>query len=625
MNCPKCAAILKKDATTCESCGAQAVVISEPPDPFVGQILDKKYIVKKKLGGGGFGAVYLAEEPGFDRKVAIKTLHSQHTINPTMVGRFQREGMAASKLEHPCAVKMFNYGKTPDGIPWLAMEFIEGETLGDRMDRDGPLSPQMLLTIFGPICEVLEEAHERGIIHRDLKPDNIMLISSRGKVQPKLLDFGIAALLDDPNELTKTGVMSGTPTYMPPEQWEGLKATDARSDIYSLGFILYQCLAGRLPFTAASTPGWIRKHCFEPAPVLTSVAPAISEALSEVVMKTITKSPDERYQSMSELRLALQACIPLQTENLLSGPLPLPSFDHIPTFLSRAVPTKQPTPPSLSATKDFDKITGIAPPTEVDSSIPKLKTYDLIDEVEAPSPSPIAVVKETSQKQTSLVLSEVSPQNPELSNNLQDLSSPISPPSTSKKWIFVGIGGLALLTVVELYAIFGGSTPNPATAVASLPTQPTTVASQSLPTSEAITPQSKKYTERFILNEDQTVTDTTTGLIWAASDNGENITYDDALKSMASKGPNWRMPTVTELKELYRAGIRKGTGTIKLTGHYIWADHTNKPTTLDYDCLKEKACTDDAWTFVIAFNNGNVFRNRRSVYNGRVLLVRSSE
>jgi serine/threonine protein kinase len=651
MNCPACSALLRNDASVCVSCGVQVISNKEPIDPLLGQILDNKYIVKRFLGGGGFGSVYLAEEPSLDRKVAIKTLHSQHTISPMLVGRFQREGMAASKLEHPCAVRMFNYGKTASGIPWLAMEFLEGETLGEFLEREGPLSTTLILAIFVPLCEVLEEAHERGIIHRDLKPDNIMLVSSRGKLQPKLLDFGIAALLDDPNELTKTGVMSGTPTYMPPEQWEGLQATDARSDIYSLGFILYQCLAGQLPFTAESTPAWIRKHCLEEPLALSLALPGVSAELSAVVMKAIEKKPGNRYRNMAELRFALMAAI--QPESNLS-------FDSVQTMMAPILSRMHPTPSPSALVTSFEKTSARHPPqTQLDdglhirtnndtlavTSTPERQTLDLLEEavtslpgalvVNTPPPLVVPVALRPPMIQPPLAMQAPSLQKPAVNLIAGDPSSATSALSTPliknplrvSRWWFAG---LFLLVVGVLSALLWRA-PDSATLAPLLPSSITTqpAASQGATSLVAATGKASlfptpKRPGRFWTNEDGTVTDSVTKLTWAARDNGENVTYEEALTYLAKQGAAWRMPTASELKELYLADIRKDKGALKLTGYYQWADHNSK-IELDYDCLKKKACFEESWALVIAFNNGTIFRNRRSVYNGRVLLVQSNK
>jgi serine/threonine protein kinase len=342
MNCKQCSAPLSEGAVFCESCGAPAT--SKPQDTLIGRTLINQYIIRAKLGAGGFGAVYEAEQPSMSRKVAIKTLHKHLIHNAQIVARFHREGMAASRLDHPSSVKMFNSGETEDGTLWLAMEFLEGETLDKRIRGRGSLSPDALLEVFRPICEVLEEAHEKGITHRDLKPDNIMLLPRRGKELIKLLDFGIAGLLDG-GAMTQTGVVSGTPMYMPPEQWKGLKHTDARSDIYALGVILYQCLSGRLPFEADTAPGWMQKHCLEEPKELSNVN--CSEPLKAVIFKSLSKDPNHRPQSARELLTLLDAAIRGEPPKIntqaptLEQARPQPAQ---PTLLASAPPPNPPPP-----------------------------------------------------------------------------------------------------------------------------------------------------------------------------------------------------------------------------------------------------------------------------------------
>jgi serine/threonine protein kinase len=331
MICSQCSRLLSEGAAQC-ACGA-SVHAEEKPDPLIGQYLLNQFLIKKKLGEGGFGAVYLAEQPALGRKAAIKTLHPHLTQNKQVVARFHREGLIASRLAHPNAVKMYNLGQTESGVLWIAMEFIEGEPLSAKLRRDGPLSVDELVSLFIPVCEVLEEAHKKGVTHRDLKPDNIMLVRGTGDgwsdiseqgtagekasaLSPKLLDFGIAGLLDD-EALTKTGSMSGTPPYMPQEQWKGLKHTDARTDLYALGVILYQCLSNQLPFDADSVPAWMHQHCFVEARNLSEAMHGrpLPPALNTLVMKAIQKEPNDRYQTAHEFAAALRASVTAPLQN----------------------------------------------------------------------------------------------------------------------------------------------------------------------------------------------------------------------------------------------------------------------------------------------------------------------
>jgi eukaryotic-like serine/threonine-protein kinase len=347
--CPHCEANLSESDATCPSCGA---VFSETPikDPLIGRILLNQYVIKKKLGEGGFGCVYEAYQPSIERKVAIKTLHKHLTHHANTVARFRREGAAASRLTHPAAVKIYNVGETEDGYLWISMEFLDGETLHRRLAR-GALSEEELLQIFFPICDVLQEAHQKGILHRDLKPDNIFLLTeAEGSTVPKLLDFGIAALVDSEIKATQSGMVSGTPPYMSPEQWKGLKFTDARSDIYALGIIAYECLSGRLPFAATTGPEFMAKHCFEPPLdlVVAMDGAPISPAIRAVIMTAMAKNPDERYQTPLEFKKAMQRAF---SEPFSAPPLPpsaVPSTaTTLPTTLPLSGSTALPTNPAV--------------------------------------------------------------------------------------------------------------------------------------------------------------------------------------------------------------------------------------------------------------------------------------
>jgi serine/threonine-protein kinase len=283
-----------------------------PEDPMIGRTLINQYVIKQKLGEGGFGAVYIADQPSMGRRVVVKVLHRHLTHNQGIVARFHREGVAASRLIHTAAVKMLNSGETEDGILWMAMEFLEGETLDARLRKKGPLEPKFFVETMGPICEVLAEAHEKGIVHRDLKPENIMLLPyPGGKTVPKVLDFGIAGLLDANDGATKNGMIVGTPQYMSPEQWGGLQNVDWRSDIYALGVIAYQALTTKLPFQADTTTGWMAKHCTEDPLNFDQVAPErkVPLAVQRVVMKALVKDPAARYQSTLELKQALEEAL----------------------------------------------------------------------------------------------------------------------------------------------------------------------------------------------------------------------------------------------------------------------------------------------------------------------------
>ncbi|MCC6620144.1 MAG: protein kinase [Deltaproteobacteria bacterium] len=279
-----------------------------------GQIVASQFKIVKKLGSGGMGAVYLAEQMEMERKVVVKVLHPELTaMNPTAIERFRREARAVAQLNHPNIVQVYVFGQADSGQMYLAMEFIEGRDLSVELAR-GPMPQPRALRILDQTCAALIEAHGAGIVHRDLKPENIMLADRHGNPDyVKVLDFGIAKLHDTGGQpsLTQAGTVFGTPRYMSPEQVKG-EAVDARSDIYALGLIFHEMLTGRHPFTATTTIDYLMKHVHEPvAPPHEAFAELdLQPRVEAVVMRCLEKEPGDRYQSVAEMqrdvRLALR-------------------------------------------------------------------------------------------------------------------------------------------------------------------------------------------------------------------------------------------------------------------------------------------------------------------------------
>jgi serine/threonine protein kinase len=270
-------------------------------------LLANRYLLRRMLGQGNFGAVYEAQQINLERTVAIKLLHRHLVQDQSIVARFLREGKAASRLKHKSAVQIYDCGDD-DGVLWLAMEFLEGETLEKHLSKGTYISPAESIKIIGELCDALHDAHKHGVIHRDLKPQNIMLEATERGFSPKILDFGFASCLDD-TLLTKSGITGGSPPYMSPEQWRGLKYADPRSDIYALGLIAYQLLSGKRPFEADNLPDWFYLHRNEPPPDPNSIANSrpVHPRLVRVLFKALEKIPDARYQTALELREALSA------------------------------------------------------------------------------------------------------------------------------------------------------------------------------------------------------------------------------------------------------------------------------------------------------------------------------
>jgi hypothetical protein len=275
----------------------------------ISKVIGGRYRILAKLGEGGMGAVYRAEQLSLKRKVALKLLRSELSANPEMVRRFNAEAELAAKLNHPNTVILYDFGQDPeDGSLFIAMEFVEGRSLRTAILREGPLPPLRALLICEQVCASLANAHEAGIIHRDLKPDNVML-STRGKVEDvvRVLDFGIAKLRDDQGgvtamPMTKAGDLLGTPQYMAPEQIRG-EQVDARTDVYALGAMLYEMITGRLPFEAPSLMAILGKHLSEaPAPPSQRRTDLdIPPALDQLVMECMQKAAADRLRDMELL------------------------------------------------------------------------------------------------------------------------------------------------------------------------------------------------------------------------------------------------------------------------------------------------------------------------------------
>jgi serine/threonine protein kinase len=276
----------------------------EHRDPLLGCILGGRYLLIQQVAQGGFGAIYEAEHTTLQTTVIIKVLRQHLNEHPQDVERFRREARVISKLSHPHSLKVYDYGETPEGTLWIAMEKLSGQTLEQYLSTNKKMTEHEVTSLLRDVCEVLEEAHQKGIVHRDLSPKNLFLVSRpEGGFVVKVLDFGLASF-QEKGKLTMTVEVSGSPPYMAPEQWDGLKFASARSDLYSLGVIAYQCLTGKLPFDADSLYSWLKKHKEEPAPRLQ--APT-SAAMQATVQRALSKNPSHRPESAAALLGLLSA------------------------------------------------------------------------------------------------------------------------------------------------------------------------------------------------------------------------------------------------------------------------------------------------------------------------------
>lgn len=299
-------------------------------------LLDGQLRVIAKIATGGMGSIYLAEQPSLRRKVAVKILHPELARRKDLVQRFHREAKATSLLTHPNIVRTYLYGEMPDNTLYLAMEFLEGCNLLQALRKEGPLSVARAVSVVAQIGAALDEAHGKGIIHRDLKSENIFLTTSGGMPDfPKVLDFGIATLRHGDEAaaaLTAAGSVFGTPQYMSPEQARG-RELDGRSDLYSLGVILYEALTGVLPWDAKAPMDFITCHITEEPLPMKARAPGVEvpREIEEVALRLLRKKPEDRYASGASLGRALvDAWTRAAARGALSKELPpaltLPSF-----------------------------------------------------------------------------------------------------------------------------------------------------------------------------------------------------------------------------------------------------------------------------------------------------------
>ena len=329
-------------------------------DALIGQTVGS-YRIVRLLGRGGMGAVYLARQPAIGAQVAIKFLHPRFSADRAVVERFFNEARAVNLIGHENILKILDFAVTPEGRYYFVMEYLDGRPLSSLTSAKQPVP----LAVAGPIllqcCRALAAAHGRGITHRDLKPDNIFLVQQMGRKNfVKLVDFGIAKLgaLEFAREggegLTQAGTVIGTPEYMSPEQAAGRTSeVGTRSDVYSLGVVIYQLACGRVPFSGESTAQTLVAQMQEPPPKPRAVAPAVPEGLESVILKALAKKREDRFQSMQELHAALLAVLQalgISAElPVADEPAPLP-------------PAPQPLPPSGTPEAQIETLAGPPPP-----------------------------------------------------------------------------------------------------------------------------------------------------------------------------------------------------------------------------------------------------------------------
>jgi serine/threonine-protein kinase len=318
-----CSSCNEKFDDSLSFCPTDGEVLEEDPSALTGKVLDGQYQIEALLGKGGMGAVYRARHILLGDRVAIKVLPPEMRSNSEWLRRFQREGQAARRFRHPNAVTVYDLRTSADGTIYLVMEYVEGHTLDAELRKRGKFSASEAVAVLDPIMSVLNAAHAMGVVHRDLKPENIMIgkAGTHGEPVVKLLDLGIAKLREvagaektGSTNLTVAGQMLGTPYYMSPEQWgelsdDGNSEIDGRADIYSLGVVFYEVIAGKRPFSGVTLAELRRQHVSFTPPMLHEVNPHVPESFSRAIARSIAKDRGQRQATAGELETELRTAL----------------------------------------------------------------------------------------------------------------------------------------------------------------------------------------------------------------------------------------------------------------------------------------------------------------------------
>ncbi|HXE91887.1 MAG TPA: protein kinase [Terriglobales bacterium] len=334
--CDTCHSTYPNEFTTCPKDGT---ALRQTSELMPGTVIRGKYEIVEKIGAGGMGSVYRAKHLAFNEIRAIKVVSSRLLEDESLLRRFKTEAIITRKLQHPNAVRVDDLDTTDDGRPFIVMEFVQGRDLRKVIEQEGPMPVSRALAIIRQVCAALDAAHALGITHRDIKPDNILLVKQPdGTETVKVLDFGIAKVREGAMDVgagytaTKTGMVVGTPQYLSPEQALGKSgdAIDGRSDLYSLGIVLYEMLTGKLPFESDTPMGLLLHHIQTVPRAPHEVRPdlGISPGLSAVLMRALEKNRDLRFQTAAEMLRALEqpemyAGTALMGSDVLSAPPPV--------------------------------------------------------------------------------------------------------------------------------------------------------------------------------------------------------------------------------------------------------------------------------------------------------------
>ena len=322
--CPRCATPCEETHKFCHACGT-LLGPRAGEDSLLGVTLPGGYLIRELLAEGGMGRIYRADQAALDREVAVKVIHPHLAGDPDLALRFLVEARAASRLTHPNAVTIYAFGNMPAGQPYLVMQLLNGKQLSRVQEEEGPLPLERIVDILTQVLGALEQAHSQSIVHQDVKPDNILVerLRSHGDLV-KVIDFGLAHLLADTSDLFNAP-LAGTPAYMSPEHARG-ERVDGRSDVYSVGVILYQLLTGHLPFEAETSTQTLLEVLNATPEDPRDRAPErkIPDALAVITMRALAKDPEARQQTAADLSYAMTRAVPLKRPSAHSVPPPGP-------------------------------------------------------------------------------------------------------------------------------------------------------------------------------------------------------------------------------------------------------------------------------------------------------------
>ncbi len=367
----------------CSKCGASTHTGDTHVPGQVGQVLDEKWRLERKIGEGGMGTVYLAHDLVLDRKVAIKLLARSLAHDADLVGRFEREAKLTAGLEHPNIVAVYSVGRT-ENRPFMVMKYLEGTALSAHLRARGTVARDELLSLVRQVCAGLDFIHARGFIHRDIKTGNIF-VGPTGLAT--ILDFGILRPSRNAEAITRTGMVMGTPQYMSPEQALGIRDIDHRADLYALAVVIYECLTGALPFEADNDLKLVQMQAHAPPPEVRQRAPWLPEGLSAVMLRALAKRPEQRFASASDLYLALEAAFGVR---YLTGPGGIPLLEQAPPRAENSFPSvpglvAYPIPLQASSPADFPIPLEPTPPAPGEQAASPLEDEPLVGPLTRPS------------------------------------------------------------------------------------------------------------------------------------------------------------------------------------------------------------------------------------------------